>query len=108
MKMIQNTKPNVVKTVRVVNTVIIQLMITVLTLFAPLNLPMTWGVKLSPQADLFITTAEPLGVKRRAFVTFPEYVGATRRHLFWHLQLFPVIQYGSRKTESYFCTVCFK
>ena len=40
------------------------------------------GNKITPQADLFTTTAEPLGVKRSALVTFPEYVGATRSHLY--------------------------
>ena len=34
-------------------------------------------------------------------MTFPEYVGVTRSHLY-RIQLFPVIQYGGRKTGNYF------
>ena len=46
-----------------------------------LTLMYSRGVTL-PQADLFAAISEPLGVNRNALVTFPEYDGATKWHIF--------------------------
>ena len=40
------------------------------------------GGKNTPQTDLFDAISKPLGVNRNALVTFPEYDGATKWHIF--------------------------
>jgi hypothetical protein len=63
------------------------------------------GGKIIPQADLFTTTAEPLGIKRCAFMTSPEYVETTRRHLFGIFNCFRLSNNAASKPEIYFFIV---
>jgi hypothetical protein len=74
-----------------------------------LNLPMTkgGGDKITPQADIFNATAESLGVKRCALMTFPEYAGATRRQLYGVFNCFRLSNMAAAKREIYFFIVFF-
>jgi hypothetical protein len=60
---------------------------------------MTSGVLILPQADLFTTIAEPLGVKRSTSVTFAEYVEANRRRLSDILNCFRYANMATTKAE---------